>query len=188
MWFVVSFLFLFSCKGNPASPPKPPVAEICGRSAKPIYQARVPTHWIRKETQGDLKDTTQALCEFRIADKIRLTIHNFPNLSIPPQGQIARWKKQFEAIQEENVHSWVSAGFAGLFFEGVGSIKGDELTMWGWAMQIAKDHFHNLEDADQKADFTIKAIGPSDLMADHKQEIQNFAKSFELIEAIPTDP
>jgi len=35
------------------------------------------------------------------------------------------------------------------------------------------------------ADYTIKVLGPSDLVNEHKKAIDSFANSFELIEEIP---
>jgi hypothetical protein len=71
--------------------------------------------------------------------------------------------------------------------------------MLGWAMQLAPEHYATLTAAKNKAlqleeseeinqmraDFTIKATGPKPLIKLHKDAINNFARSFELINSIP---
>lgn len=65
---------------------------ISGRSGSDLYRMETPPEWQRVEV-AKTDDTTQPIAEFKTADA-RIVVHNFPNMSIPPEAQIARWKKQ----------------------------------------------------------------------------------------------
>lgn len=193
--------------------------EICGRNsvdnlARPqTYRAKVPIGWMRNDPSAtsSLTDTTQSLCEFIIkgenSSQIRITIHNFPSTQIkdriPPNAQIARWKRQFTQLDPTSVSitQQAYAGFSGLLFEGTGRMdsQNQTMTMLGWSMQLAPEHYYSLsgllsrnqspEDAyvlqQMRADYTIKAVGPQNLIEQHKNEIMAFAHSFELIQELP---
>lgn len=195
--------------------------EICGRDIGsdaseryPIYRVRVPNEWKRVDPiqNESITDTTKSLCEFIIDgdyDKhIRITVHNFPvdnaDQRIPPIAQITRWKRQFTTIDQTSLQviPQAFAGFSGLLLEATGIVKNEEISLIGWAMQIAPEHYstltasmgrptdpilHKNSDIKQmRAEYTIKATGPKDLMAIHRMTIINFARSFELIEEIPS--
>ncbi len=167
------------------------------------YRAKTPSYWSRKEspTNESLVDTRKPLVEYFIQEEglsIRITLHNFPANSleerISPQSQINRWKKQFDPLVAETIHtsSLAKGGFSGLFFEASGLQDQIETTVLGWSMQLSAEHFRNLshyaEEAyrQMRADYTLKAVGPSDLIFKHKFSIIEFANSFELIEEIPS--
>ncbi len=114
----LSFLCLILLIGcNPNSPSSRPLsawqlipARDEGESTHRlmIYRALAPSSWIRQDPQPDesIADTTKSVCEFYIREEgqsIRLTIHTFPLIQphsrIPPQAQIARWKRQFEEMR-----------------------------------------------------------------------------------------
>lgn len=188
--------------------------EIAGRDQqrKPIYRVKVPANWIRKDLDlnDSLEDTTKALCEFFIPgspEPIRITIHNFPidkpSERIPPNAQIARWKRQFTQLDPLSVSitSQSYSGFAGQFFEGKGILSDKSMVMMAWAMQLAPEHvstlslnismaLHHSMDASiyrqMRADVTIKATGQQELMEQQRQAIISFAHSFELIQEIPS--
>ncbi len=156
-----------------------------------LYRAMVPDGWVRKDPPKDesIADTMKPIVEFTIAREIRLTVHTFPisDKRIPPRAQIARWQRQFEHLDPQ--YSTISVqshdGFAGLFLEAEGLLQGKETMMLGWSMLLAKEYDNLLLRADLKrADYTIKAIGPTDLILHHKKEIVHFANSFELIDEL----
>jgi len=199
---LILFLSLFLFIGCETSTPFTEVKleKICGREPRiPLYQAKVPSNWQRKDPSPaqSLNDTMLPLCEFFIEDSVRITIHNFPNQSlenrIPPLSQIARWKKQFQALDPLNHHiqaeSW--GGFVGLHFEGSGTLNGQETKMLGWSLQLATEHFLTLEGKQDLyfnqalADYTIKALGPKELVEKYQSQIEEFTHSFELIREIP---
>lgn len=167
-----------------------------------LYRALVPSHWTRQDPSPEesIIDTTKANCAFTIHENdqlIRLTIHTFPILQdtmrIPPQAQIARWKGQFEELDLVATHTIPDAhgGFSGLFFEGEGILHGNDTKVIGWSMQLAPVYERQLNqgrdplDQYKRADYTIKANGPPDLMNKYRQEIMTFARSFELIDELP---
>lgn len=145
---------------------------------------------------SSIADTTKANSEFFIQDKgreIRLTVHTFPfvddNGRIPPQAQIARWKKQLEELNLLSVQVLPEShgGFSGLYFEGEGS----QGTVMGWSMRLVPAYSRQLSlekeplDKLKRADYTIKATGPTDLIERHRPVIIQFAQSFELIDELP---
>jgi len=166
-----------------------------------IYRALVPSHWDRCDplTTESLMDTKTAIGEFYIREgekSIRLTIHTFPisDLRPPPQAQVARWKKQFQELDElaTYVTSDAHGGFSGLYFEGQGIWQDGALRkVMGWSMQLASGYERQLAlghhplDHLKRADYTIKAVGPIDLIDNYHSEIVTFAHSFEFIEELP---
>lgn len=156
-----------------------------------------------------IADSTLPNCTFLIHEhgqSIRITVHSFPSDAlenrIPPNAQVARWKRQFTEIDPISITVVPKAygGFAGLLFEASGQLK-DLLfegsgAVYAWSMQLDPHHYQilsYLSTTQQKrqlylqmrADYTIKAVGPVDLMEKNHEEISNFAHSFELIQPIP---
>lgn len=159
-----------------------------------IYRALAPQNWIRLELDpaSSIADSTKANCEFQIEEgeeKIRITCHTFPILEgkrIPPQAQIARWKRQLENLDQLSVHVTPNShgGFSGLFFEG----EGNQVKVLGWSMQLGEVYLRQLGlEKEKRADYTIKAVGPPSMIEKHRHEIIQFANSFELIDELPHD-
>lgn len=173
----------------------------------PVYRVKVPLDWIRQDPEPteSILDSTKALCEFWIVDdsgidsnnKIRIAIHNFPTERMdqrtPPIAQINRWKRQFTSLAsiDTKISPQAFSGYSGMLFEGSGMIKGAQTTVLAWSMQMAPEHYRNINlennplGNQMRADFTIKASGPTSLLLKHKSAIVAFANSFELIEDIP---
>lgn len=181
------------------------VGRDTGRGESPplIYRVKVFDTWKIIAPRESIHDSTKPLCEFYLQEgsaSIRITVHNFPvdskDKRIPPQAQISRWKKQFEKLDH---HAWqtkpvASAGFEGLYFEAEGILQGIDTKMIGWSMQLCSEHYQSLiatdfngsnESRQRRADYTIKAVGPSALVDKYLHAIVQFANSFELIEEIP---
>ena len=193
------FLLLLAFGCHPEGPP--PIydtVEIEGRDQKPLYRAKVPKEWEIRKAQA-VADTTKALVEIYVkgdADgSIRITFHNFPvdrkEEEIPPLAQIARWKGQFEQLDPISaVTPQAFSGFIGYLFEGSGILNKELKSVMGWAMQLAPEHWQYIPEEPYKqmrASFTLKAVGPHDLMQKQKEKIKAFARSFELIEALPSE-
>lgn len=155
--------------------------EIAGRDGKNTYRVRVPQGWEQKEIKGSLQDSTLPLCEFLVDGSIRLTIHNFPGLKVPPQAQIARWYKQFEEVRSDALTPQAFSGFIGLKWEASGTMQGKEMKVLGWSMQLAPE-FAPFAGEQKGADVTIKIVGEHELVARHQAELEQFARSFELID------
>ncbi len=157
---------------------------IAGRNPdqQPVYRTIVPEQWHRLPSEKSLKDTTKPICEYRIADEIRLVVHNFPSDSltqrIPVQAQVARWQRQAgPGILSQECQN----GFVGL------RLEADNLI--AWAMQLDPELYLalNEKERERRADYTIKATGPQNLLEAHRCQLEAFAKWFELIEPIPAD-
>lgn len=183
--------------------------EVFGRlplKNPPVYALQVPSDWICQDRASDwMRDTTKPICELFIQDaegRIRITIHNFPSLKmedrIPPMAQILRWKRQLTNIDQTTLEiiPQAYAGFVGFLFMGSGMLKEEPSAVMGWSMQIAPEHYRALTKMfglsgdpyfqQMQADYTIKATGSKRLIKKYKQAIIAFARSFELIEEIPT--
>lgn len=205
-WLWCALLILSSCdSASSLADSKPTWQSITGRRVNEggerdfIYGVKVPNHWIRKESdlQLDLTaDTTLSLCEFYILEgdnEIRITLHNFPQdaeqMKIPPAAQVLRWKNQFDELDLSSSHVISDSfnGFTGLFFEGEGILKGNLSKVMGWSMQLANEYArHPYLDREKRADYTIKAVGPIELMNRYRPSIIDFAHTFELIEELPS--
>lgn len=169
----------------------------------PIYRAKIPLHWKRLDPKlnESLEDTKKPLCTFLIENQdqfVRITIHNFPSENmqdrIAPEAQIRRWKNQVDKGSAIIIKPEARGGFSGFMFESVD----DQKSVLAWAMQLFSEHYQalnlkeqlsqsqteNLHFHQKKADYTIKATGPTSLLKQHRDEIIAFAQSFELIEAI----
>lgn len=172
-----------------------------------IYRVKAPANWkrITPSPTESIADTTKALSEFQITDGeelIRITIHNFPTDTleerIPPAAQIARWRRQFSSLDptKASVIPQARGGFTGLQFEGTGVMNGQMMTVLGWSMQLSNEHYRSLkaieksdgtdDNRQMRADYTIKAAGQSQMMDKYREPIIEFARSFELIDEIPT--
>lgn len=205
---LIILLYLLTACQSSYSYPTSHWQQFAGRDdgtslARPLlYRAKVPLTWQRQDPASteSIADTTKAICTFYIPEgeqTIRLTLHTFPigesYPRIPPQAQIARWKTQFDELDAltTTVQSEAHGGFSGLFFEGQGLIQGQATKVLGWSMQLAIGYERqlNLEkytlDRTKKADYTIKAQGPIELINKHRTEIVTFAQSFELIDELP---
>jgi hypothetical protein len=207
---LLTALLLFSCSENSSNSPHHPMQEIKGRdySGKrfDVYRARVPQNWIRKDPLPDesIVNSKKSLCEFIITDNentLRISIHNFPSNSleerIPPSAQIGRWQRQFEMLapEETTINSQAFNGYVGLKLRGIGKLDDHDTMILSWSLQIGNEHYRHLSHynpsneylfREMRADVTIKAIGPANFMQRHEEEINQFVRSFELIEEIPT--
>lgn len=168
MIFLISLLLSVVMAGCHSDAPVS-YQEILGRDRKPYYRIKA-SGWQRKDVEGSLEDTTKPIAEFLLADTIRATIHNFPGIKIPPSAQIARWQQQIPDAKT-HISAQAFSGYVGLKFEGPGVI--------GWSMQIGPEFPVKGETA---ADITIKVVGPAETLLAHLEEIERFARSFELIE------
>ena len=211
-------LAVVSCTGSrqQAANEGPPWQEIAGRDETsegstrirryPVYRVRVPEGWKRQDPADDdsIADTTLSIVEFVIEDSdgsIVVTVHNFPvellAERIPPRAQVVRWQGQFDPLDPNTTSIVLQAhgGYAGLLLEGSGELKGNNLALLAWAMQLAPEHFRHLilvgspeEMAyfrQMRADYTIKATGSPEAISRHRNEIASFSRSFELIQEIP---
>lgn len=140
---------------------------IDGRNEPELYQIHIPATWERVEITPS-QDTKLPLAEFK-SGNVRLVIHNFPGMAIPPKAQVERWKKQFSANAYTTVQNQSFSGFQGLVFDG-----GEVLA---WALELG--HSHRGEAA---APVTLKFTGPESEIDQKKQEIIQAARSFELHE------
>lgn len=165
-------------------------------SRYPLYRAKIPLNWKRIDPLSDesIVDTTKSLCEFLFEEgKIRITIHNFPiepdQPRIPPIAQINRWRSQFESIDPAftNLIAQSYGGFIGYFLDCEGLFKNEETRLLGWAMQLAPEYDQQIGHSiskEKRADYTIKVLGMPKMISRYREEIINFANSFELIEEL----
>lgn len=207
MYLILILLFLTGCSNTEEATSSTWVS-ILGRNETdslkrfPVYHAKVPHHWIHSPPPLDipLTDTTKPIDEFFIVDgndKVRITIHNFPSDKIedriPPAAQITRWKRQFTQLAPADtlIVSQARGGFAGLFFSATGMMQGAPYAVLGWSMQMAPEHYRILTQHDtplhkqMRADYTIKAVGSPTLINTHRNDIESFAHSFELLQEVP---
>lgn len=197
--YLLPLLFLVSCADTSVS--GPPWQEISGRDdggvrivRYPVYRARVPGSWKRIDpgATDSIADTTLALITYEV-DGITVVVHNFPyddfEQRIPPQSQVFRWQRQTPKMVQ--IAPYAHGGFSGLSFDA----QSDGKRVLGWAMQLAPQHYRNLSiegTAEElsyfrqmRADYTIKAWGPPNAIMRHQDSIEQFARSFELIQEIP---
>lgn len=167
----------------------------------PVYRAHVPSNWLREDPpqESSIWDTTKPICEFNIFDpegKIHIAIHNFPSETleerVPPIAQIVRWKRQLHPLKLESVcvSPQGHGGFCGLCFQGEGMMKNQPVCVLAWTMQLDPMLYQNLQGEEtlykqMRADYTIKATGPAALVEKHREALNAFARSFELIQEIP---
>lgn len=195
------FLFLFLLIGceNPSQQREEWIF-IPERSEKKekIYRVRVPKEWKKKlpSFEDSIEDTTQPNGEFFIEEAdsvIKITLYTFPFIEIgqiiSAASQVHRWKNQLHSLDPLTADPLPLSrgGFFGLFFEGEGIYQEKRTKMMGWALQPALCLLQQLEEKDKRrASYTIKAVGPPDLMDRYREAILCFAKSFELIEEFPS--
>lgn len=202
--FFVSLTFLFSllcgCQRNETKTFA--WHSIRARDSLPLYRVKVPLHWAIVPTEPS-QDTMKAIAEFLLEEngqEIRITIHNFPSFAIqdriPPEAQTQRWLRQFDSINPSKTvtsrHS--QSGFSGLQLEAEGTLHDSDQALLAWSMQLSPVLYYHVPTCSvcpperlphMRADFTIKASGPSDLLYSKRDEILLFAHSLELIEGIP---
>lgn len=196
-----TLFFLAACSAPPQNVEQK--VEIFGRDTgnpterSPLYTISVPDGWRITTSLNSVADTKLPLIELSYEENeqtIRLTIHNFPytsfDLHIPPQAQIARWKKQFDTLTTGEITPQAFAGFVGFSFFGSGEGK-EHTAVLGWALQLAPEHEKMLAttplkfDKQMRSDVTIKATGPLDLIEKEQENIKTIARSFELITPLP---
>lgn len=168
-----------------------------------LYRALVPANWLRHDPPetDSIADTTKANCEFMIRDdgsEIKVTVYTFPYTQeegrVPPQAQIARWQRQLEDLDLLSVQIVPDShgGFSGLYFEGQGKLQGKTAIVLGWSMRLAPGYDRQLiisrhpGDQEKRADYTLKASGPPEVINKHRADLVQFAHSFELIDELPS--
>lgn len=184
-------LLALSACGSDERPPeiKTRQTTLCGREmGRPLYQAEISLNWKKIEpgSHQNLSDTTLPICSFEKGN-ILITVHNFPISSleqrIPPLAQITRWKEQQFHTHNGDVTPSAHGGFGGFRLEAYDPYgKG----MIAYAMQMTPSLFRAIQDPQIKADYTIKAVGPSSEIEAERNAIDAFANSFELINPIPS--
>lgn len=198
--FIISLLILLSgCRKCPEKVPPFTLQKFTGREEaagallvrRPVYRAKVPVGWVRCDPEGSIRDTREPNVSFLIESTLKVTVHTFPTESleerIPPIAQVQRWKQQIGAA-ETRVEPSCHGGFAGLCLEGP--------SILAWSMQLDLEHYQTLSFLasspleeehfkQMRADYTIKAAGPKEIIERHKEELRFFADSFELIQEIP---
>jgi hypothetical protein len=111
---------------------------------------------------------------------------------------VERWKKQFDFLEprETETKQVAFGGYTGYFFKGVGKLKDEQAMVLAWSLQLPQESFRALTLAEDpvmdriygqmRSDVTIKAVGPMELIAKRRNEIEKFANSFHLIREIPS--
>lgn len=194
---ILYIFFLFLLVGcSPAADQTTPKKwqKIKNREGIDTYRVNIPLSLIIKDITMDSRhDTTIPIFELYVIegdDSIRITIHDFPFLEksdrIPPQAQVARWKKQLQHLDPltMQIRQYSHGGFIGLIFEGIGTFEEKEVRMLAWTMQLAPEYSRkNLSKF--QADYTIKMVGSPLIMEKHMNALVAFGNSFELIEELP---
>ncbi|MCP5507189.1 MAG: hypothetical protein H7A37_02655 [Chlamydiales bacterium] len=190
---LITLLLFTGCASSTPEKSKSQLHEIPGRlsEGRSIYRVYAPIEWIRIDTPFEhLEDTMEPLCRFSIErGKAIVYIHNFPQSEIrnriSPESQVTRWQKQFDFVEDLTIIPQAFAGFSGLRMDGSGEVNSEPKSMIAWAMQLNSDYFYRLRSADQRGDYTIKAVGEPAFVESRKDEIAAFARTFELIDEIP---
>lgn len=204
---LVQFLLLWttvaSCQSD-GNYPKAQTIQIPGRENAEFYQITVPLNWVVQNHSSDAfkHDSKISLVEFTIpddSDHIRISIHNFPNnhlnSRIPPFQQIERWKKQFSSLESQSILPQSFSGYVGLLFEGQGSMNQKKMSMLAWTMQLDTSLYQYLDKLqtydktslykEMQADFTIKALGSTEVLQKYQKQIIEAAHSFKIKYEIP---
>lgn len=202
---IAVFLTLFSCEKQDSS--KADFSEHFIHSRDdgislqrfPLYSVKVPSYWITNDSSPSISiaDTRKPLQEYLIQEAegtIKISIHNFPtktlNERIPPNAQIHRWRNQFDSLIPSLtfIANESHDGFIGLLLEAEGTLNNKPTKILGWAMQLAPEYCEQLNDDDMSpylqqacSDYTIKVVGPPNLIKKYRQDIITFANSFALI-------
>lgn len=163
-------------------------------SKKLTYRMGIPAGWniISPETDASLIDTTEPLLTLTKED-VTITFHNFPVNSVaervPPLSQIARWKNQFSQLDEASLEitPYSVAGFTGFQFTATGVQKEKNVKVVAWILQLTPELFQKLPhgSSQDKADWTLKAVGPPEHLFYLEDEVKSIARSVELIAEIP---
>lgn len=140
---------------------------LVGRSGTPLYRIEVPEHW-QTISIIPTQDSMLPIAEFKDGT-IKIVIHNFPGMRIPPAAQVDRWKRQALARYTEPQSF---SGFQGLLYENENTLA--------WAMEWGATR---REDKECFSDMTIKVTCPEKAHLEERREaIHQAVKSFELIE------
>lgn len=164
-----------------------------------IYRIRVPEGWQHRPApdESSIFDSRLPLAEFVIEEELIVSIHNFPISSgrstIPPEAQVARWKRQFDRLEVEATEVFPESfgGFVGLLLEAQGEIGGERKAFLAWAMRLAGEHASALSSVEgnkgcqMRGDYTLKVSGPQLLLDKYRDQLIAVAHTFELIEEIP---
>lgn len=211
-WLLTVLILGFcSCSQNDSSILSLNIVEIAARdegdpTQRPIvYRIKVPKDWVKRipPAKESLMDTTKSIIEFFIYEgdaKIRMTIHNFPtdtkDQRVIPMAQIRRWKRQFQSLDEASLTLIPQAfgGYHGFLLEASGKLNDIQTSVLGWSLQLALEHYQALSlptlstitqrHRQMRGDVTLKAVGPSHLIAKHRESIISAARSFQLIDDI----
>ncbi|MEX1013219.1 MAG: hypothetical protein WDZ27_05955 [Waddliaceae bacterium] len=178
LWFI--FLLLVGCQTE--QPENVQTYLIKGREGQtPLYRIEVPNRWSVVIPDGDLNDSKKPLATIDL-EEIHITFHNFPGFAIPPAAQVARWKTQIHEIDPftESQTPCHFSGFFGLSY----FCENQDLATLAFAMQIDPLHLQKLKGSEKGAVFTLKAVGPPELLYRYKQEITAMAESIEIIDEI----
>lgn len=138
---------------------------ILGRDHVPLYRMQVPENWERIDIVIT-QDTKEPIALFQ-KESMKINVHNFPRMRIPPQAQVARWTNQ-DAPQR--IEPQAFCGFQGLFFQ--------SKSFLAWALEWGASK----RSQDEKfSDVTFKITNYSDENID---DLTKVVRSFELIEEI----
>lgn len=179
--FFLSVTLLVSCH-DPASTPPLANTVIDGRHVPSLYHIYVPANWqVYYPQSSDYQiDTRLPLVEIAYAS-IKIAIHNFPGIEIPPQAQVERWQKQLKDLAASSIEIMPTA------WSGYEGLKLTSPQVMAWAMQLAIEHERVLwQEVDPQkergASFTIKVTGLAEDLAKEQETIEAIALSFEPIE------
>ena len=88
------------------------ITTVSGRSGEPLYQIEIPDSWVSIEVPVT-EDTKEPIAKWE-APGIQVVLHNFPEMNIPPEAQVERWRRQKPA---DHVTPQAFSGFQGLLYE-----------------------------------------------------------------------
>ena len=173
--------FLSACSSDDVHPQ---AILLRGReNAQPIYRAEPPDEWTLLPESTSIQDTREPIASWQ-AGEVLIVFHNFPgDLKIDPMQQVARWKKQLEPIEFEELRTLSHGGFGGVSFEAYNQNKG----MIAYAFKLNDLLYQKLTQQnklEERADWTLKATGPKKALEEIEPELSHFADSIELIEPI----
>jgi hypothetical protein len=176
--FLMLLLLLTACSME--EPSASFMHRIKGRLSKEdLYQTQVPEDWKLQPDSADRNDTRNPLASWKKGSVV-ITFHNFsPDMAIPPGAQVQRWKNQMKNAVEEETLPTAHGGFGGFRWEAYGNDQG----VIAYAMQMNQTLKQKLR-SEGRADWTLKAVGPSDELEAMRDEIDAVANRLELIEPI----
>ena len=158
---------------------------ITGRDGDPpLFVCQPPASWTTVlPAEQNLQDTRVPIMEWSIEGKVRVTLHTFPAIPkrIPPQAQIARWRRQLAPLEKEQITQQSFAGFFGLVWEG----ENQKTKVLAWSMLLGNEHLYTLWDRPRmQQDWTLKAEGDPASVNSRRDEIFNLARSLEFVDEI----